>query len=152
MSRQDYVFFNTDFSPDEAARVMADKLGLELVPRREGVPEPVLVRQDPAGVAGRVGGPIAANYMSWPEEPEERAPFDDCRLMWSIWATQPGEDHEYQRMQADELFNLLVARLRWRAVLLDGVSYVRAAFDPRRGLRRFPPGTLAEVQDEHIWA
>lgn len=153
MSRFEYVFFDSDLSPDDAATVLADRLGLELIPRRAPcVPEPLVGRPSITESGGRIGGPISYNHLSWPEEPEERAPFDGCRLVWKLWATDPGEDYEYQRMQADELFNLLVGRLGWPAVLLDGLSFVRASFDPVRGLRRFPPGTLAEAQDEHVWA
>jgi hypothetical protein len=60
---------------------------------------------------------------------------------------------EAQRELALVFTRLFAQRMHLRAVLLDGFTWVLAAYDPERGYREFPPGTVEETRPyESLWS
>lgn len=156
MSQSEHIFFDVDLTADAAAGRIADSLGLEYVPVPPGDPGDTSVWASALhGVPGRIGGTITINYLinpDDPEDPEDQGVMSQCRLLWKIWRVrQPGEDYELQQQQAEQLFEALVERLSWPAVLLQGLDLLKATYDPAQGIRRFPAGTWPDLEHKHIW-
>ncbi len=152
MSTNEYIFLDVALDPAEAARQLAEALNMEFVPPPPGSQSgPVVRARSVGGTNGEVGGPLMENYLSDPSHQDERSPYDGCRLMWQVWSTEPGEDYAQQEEQAEQLFRAVVDRLGWPAVLLHDLDLIRASYHPQRGLRYFPSGTTAYVEDESVW-
>ena len=65
------------------------------------------------------------------------APVLACRFLF--------RGHDYALLQ------VLTGTVRWPAALVHGLDLLVATWDPDRGLRRFPPLTTVDLQDEPIW-
>ena len=81
--------------------------------------------------------------------PQDRSAIDDYQLVWKIWRSN--SDEEMQLEVAWALFQVLTGTVRWPAALVHGLDLLVATWDPDRGLRRFPPLTTVDLQDEPIW-
>jgi hypothetical protein len=147
MSTYEHIFLKTDASPEAAADELARALGMELLRDREGV---VVWAPGFGGVPGRVQGGLSPNiYGSAGDDPEDRSAIDDYQLVWKIWRSN--SDEEMQLEVAWALFQVLTGTVRWPAALVHGLDLLVATWDPDRGLRRFPPLTTVDLQDEPIW-
>jgi hypothetical protein len=102
------------------------------------------------GVPGRVQGSLSRNIYGAPDDdPEERPAIDDHELVWTIW--RPDSHEEMQLEVAWGIFLEITRTVRWPAALVDNLDLLVATWDPERGLRRFPPFTSVDLQDEPIW-
>ena len=147
MSTYEHIFLKTDASPEAAADELARALGMELLRDREGV---VVWAPGFGGVPGRVQGGLSPNiYGSAGDDPQERSAIDDYQLVWTIWRSN--SDEEMQLEIAWAIFLEITRAVRWPAALVHGLDLLVATWDPDRGLRRFPPLTTVDLQDEPIW-
>jgi hypothetical protein len=147
MSTYEHIFLKTDASAEAAADELARALGMERLRDREGV---VVWAPGFGGVPGRVQGGLSPNiYGSAGDDPQERSAIDDYQLVWTIWRSN--SDEEMQLEIAWALFQELTRTVRWPAALVHDLDLLVAIWDPDRGLRRFPPLTTVDLQDEPIW-
>ena len=147
MSTYEHIFLNTDASPEAAADELARALGMELLRDREGV---VVWAPGFGGVPGRVQGGLSPNiYGSAGDDPQERSAIDDYQLVWTIWRSN--SDEEMQLEIAWAIFLELTRTVRWPAALVHNLDLLVGTWDPERRLRRFPPLTSVDLQDEPIW-
>jgi hypothetical protein len=147
MSTYEYIFLKTDASPDAAGEELARALGMELLRDREGV---VVWAPGFGGLPGRVQGGLSPNfYGTAGDDPEDRSAIDGYRVVWKIWRSN--SDEEMQLEIAWAIFQELTRTVRWPAALVHGLDLLVATWDPDRGLRRFPPLTTVDLQDEPIW-
>jgi len=147
MSTYEYIFLKTDASPDAAGEELARALGMELLRDREGV---VVWAPGFGGLPGRVQGGLSPNfYGTAGDDPEDRSAIDGYQVVWKIWRSN--SDEEMQLEIAWAIFQELTRTVRWPAALVHGLDLLVATWVPDRGLRRFPPLTTVDVQDEPIW-
>ena len=147
MSTYEHIFLKTDASPEAAGAELARALGMELLADREGV---VVWAPGFGGIPGRVQGGLSANiYGSAGDDPQERSAIDDYQLVWTIWRSN--SDEELQLEVAWAIFLELTRTLQWPAAMVHNLDLLVGAWDPERGLRRFPPLTSVDLQDEPIW-
>jgi len=147
MSTYEHIFLKTDASPEAAADELARALGMELLRDREGM---VVWAPGFGGLPGRVQGGLSPNiYGSAGDDPNDRSAIDGYQLVWTIWRSN--SDEEMQLEIAWALFQELTRTVGWPAALVHGLDLLVATWDPDRGLRRFPPFTTVDLQDEPIW-
>jgi hypothetical protein len=147
MSTYEHIFLKTDASPEAAADELARALGMELLRDREGA---VVWAPGFGGVPGRVQGGLSPNvYGSAGDDPEDRSAIDDYPLVWAIWRSN--SDEEMQLEVAWGIFLEITRTVGWPAALVHGLDLLVGTWDPERGLRRFPPLTTVDLQDEPIW-
>lgn len=137
MSVTEDLFLMVDLPPAEAARRIADALGMDVKIRAGGI---YVGGCGFAGTDRHVGGRVYENLYS-EDDPahDERTVFDGHSLVWDI--SRSGADHDLQRAAARAIFDAVVTRLRWPAVLTHDLQTAVAAWDPEHGLREFPPHT-----------
>jgi len=130
--------------PTEAARRIADTLGLELSPGR---------RPGTQVVAGRIpgdtaysGGWVTSNFLASPDEPSILTYYD---VVWEI--RTPGHEDDILHAESLRLFNLVTAHLPWHALLHRDLSWLVAVWSPTNGRHDFPDRTSAESEHQHIW-
>jgi hypothetical protein len=147
MSTYEHIFLKTDASPEAAADELARALGMELLRDREGM---VVWAPGFGGVPGRVQGGLSPNiYGSAGDDPQDRSAIDDYQLVWTIWRSN--SDEELQLEVAWAIFLEITRTVRWPAALVHNLDLLVGTWDPERGLRRFPPLTSVDLQDEPIW-
>jgi hypothetical protein len=147
MSTYEHIFLKTDASPEAAADELARALGMELLRDREGA---VVWAPGFGGVPGRVQGGLSPNiYGSAGDDPQDRSAIDDYQLVWTIWRSN--SDEEMQLEVAWAIFLEITRNVRWPAALVHNLDLLVGTWDPERGLRRFPPLTSVDLQDEPIW-
>jgi hypothetical protein len=147
MSTYEYIFLKTDASPEAAGEQLARALGMELLRDDKGV---VLQAPGFGGLPGRVQGGLAPNiYGSAGDDPRDRSAIDGYQVVWTIWRSN--SDEEMQLEIAWALFQELTRTVGWPAALVHALDLLVATWDPDRGLRRFPPFTTVDLQDEPIW-
>jgi hypothetical protein len=147
MSTYEHIFLKTDASPEVAADELARALGMELLRDREGV---VVWAAGFGGLPGRVQGGLSPNiYGSAGDDPQDRSAIDDYQLVWTIWRSD--SDEEMQLEIAWAIFLEVTRTVRWPAALVHDLDLLVGTWDPERGLRRFPPLTSVDLQDEPIW-
>lgn len=147
MSTYEHIFLKTDASPEAAADELARALGMELLRDREGV---VVWAPGFGGLPGRVQGGLSPNiYGSATDDPQDRSAIDDYQLVWTIW--RANSDEEMQLEIAWAIFLEITRAVRWPAALVHNLDLLVATWDLERGLRRFPPLTSVDLQDEPIW-
>ena len=155
MSRLEYVYLDSDLEPAAVAVLVAQKMGLQYLPPDDPRGWAVLRAFDLAGVPGFVGGPIQAHRV-WLEDPDkgdEVGVDEGYRLRWTVWSEQRGDDYEDQERAAEALFLRFVDEVGWPSAFVthDG-HFLRATYDPDRGLRRFPERTAADSTGTPVWA
>ena len=147
MSTYEHIFLKTDASPEAVADELARALGMELLSDREGA---VVWAPGFGGVPGRVQGGLSPNiYGSAGDDPQDRSAIDDYQLVWTIWRSN--SDEEMQLEVAWAIFLEITRTIRWPAALVHNLDLLVGTWDPERGLRRFPPLTTVDFQDEPIW-
>ena len=147
MSTYEYIFLKTDASPDAAGEELARALGMARLRDRKGL---VVWAPGFGGLPGRVQGGLSPNiYGSAGDDPEDRSAIDDYQVVWKIWRSN--SDEEMQLEIAWAIFQVLTGTVRWPAALVHGLDLLVATWDPERGLRRFPPLTTVDLQDEPLW-
>lgn len=141
MSVTEDLFLRVHLPPVEAARELATTLDWE-IEIRDGTA--FLGRDGVGDVAGWVAGKVHANvYSDEPPDPQERTVFDGHPVVWEIF--RRGPELELQRRAARAVFDAVVERLRWPAVLTHDLQTAVAAWDPDHGLREFPDGTPVDA-------
>ena len=147
MSTYEHIFLKTDASAEAAGAELARALGMELLHDREGA---VVWAPGFGGIPGRVQGGLSANIYGAPgDDPQERSAIDDYQLVWTIWRSN--SDEELQLEVAWGIFLEVTRTLRWPAAMVHGLDLLVGIWDPERGLRRFPPFTSVDLEDEPIW-
>jgi hypothetical protein len=147
MSTYEHIFLKTDATPEAAGAELARALGMELLRDREGA---VVWAPGFGGLPGRVQGGLSANiYGSAGDDPQDRSAIDDYQLVWTIWRSD--SDEEMQLEIAWAIFLEITRTVTWPAALVHNLDLLVATWDPQRGLRRFPPLTSVDLQDEPIW-
>lgn len=141
-----------------AAEVLADTLELRRVERDGEVH--LGTRNSPDGSA-HIGGRLGRNVYGdfGPDDPAaateaDLSIYDDMPLVWSLWSadgTQKASLGEQMR-RARAVFDLVVERLGWPAVLTHDFEVLVATYDPEGGVREFPPGTPSDGTGRHLWA
>ena len=145
MSTSDHIFLRTGLTPTEAARRIADTLGLELSPGR---------RPGTQVVGGRIpgdltysGGLVTDNYLG--NEPDEPSALDAYDIAWAIRTTDRSTDRTHAESQ--RLFTVVTERLPWPALLLRNNTWLIAVWSPQHGRHDFPDRTTADRPHQHIW-
>ena len=137
---------------DRAARDLVSTLGLRLDRRSSGALYLGTDQLSPS--VGHVGGRIERNTyrMIDRETPEDFSVYDDFPIVWSLWS-DTGRDPEVaeQERRARAVFDLVIATLAWPSVLVHDFEELVATYDPERGVREFPPGTLSDGRHRHLW-
>ncbi len=140
-----HIFLSTGLAPGEAAAQLATAFGVEPVERDHGVY--VALRRDDA----QVGGEVIRNIYGAPPDPEpdEISAIDGYDIAWEIRRV-PADD-DARRAAARQLFDEIVERLRWPALLVDNFSTLVAGWHPSVGRTDFPAGTTPDVDDQRLW-
>jgi hypothetical protein len=147
MSTYEYIFVQTDASPEAAGEALARALGMELLHDSKGV---VVWSSGFGGVPGRVQGGLSRNLYGTPDDDsEDRSAIDGYQLVWTIWRSN--SDEEMQLEIAWGIFLEMTRTVGWPAALVHNLDLLVATWDPERELRRFPPFTSIDLQDEPIW-
>ncbi|MEJ2886981.1 hypothetical protein [Actinomycetospora aeridis] len=155
MSTFEDLFVDPGYADVElAARDLGHALGFDVsYGRSKGV---FVGTQQLSPTTGHIGGEIAINdYQSvGAAAPEDFSIYDDLPIMWSLWTGDicDGDLREAeQRRRARIVFDLVVERLGWSAVLVHDFEELIATYDPERGVREFPPGTPSNGTGRHLW-
>jgi hypothetical protein len=140
-----HIFLSTGLAPSEAAQQLATAFGVEPVERDGKVY--VALRRDDA----ELGGEVERNIYGAPPDPEpdEMSVIDGYDIAWEIRRIPP--DGDARRAEARQLFDEIVERLRWPALLVENLSSLVAAWHPSAGLTDFPAGTSLDADDEELW-
>ncbi|MGC1210865.1 MAG: hypothetical protein WA890_06290 [Micromonospora sp.] len=97
-----------------------------------------------------VGGELDRNYLADPQATgEEQSLLDDYDIVWDLGYT--GRDREVQLQEAQLVFDEIASEALWPAALVAGLDILVAAWDPRLGLTRFPPGTSPDGDQRSVW-
>lgn len=147
MSVVEFIFVDTELSPEAAAAEIAHALDMHLV--RDDKGKVFVGAESFGGIPGELGGEIYRNIYGGSVEPADRAPYMNHSLVWEV--RRPHSDEDTQVAAARAVFLAVTERLSWPAVFVHDLDLALAAWDPDRGLREFPPGTSVDAMHEHIW-
>ncbi|MEV6490820.1 hypothetical protein AB0M20_19710 [Actinoplanes sp. NPDC051633] len=140
-----HIFLSTGLGPSEAARQLATAFSVEPVERDGNVY--VALRRDDA----EVGGEVKRNIFGAPPDPEpdEVSALDGYDVVWEIRRIPADEDA--RAAAARQLFDEIIERLPWPALLVDSLSTLVAAWHPNVGRTDFPAGTTPDATDQELW-
>jgi hypothetical protein len=115
-------------------------------------PQGHLYVRRPGRHGGEVGGPLELNIYAAPpgSDPDETSALDGYEAVWEIRTTARSEQGQID--EARRLFDDIVAKLPYQALLTHGMSILVAAWSPKLGLTEFPPGTSVDIEDKEHWA
>lgn len=152
MSDNEEIWFDPGHGdPERAAADLAAALEMRLdhVGDEWYVSTDKLSDADPVRFWGRVEENLDSHFP--PEHwPDDYSIFSDLPLVWTVESVREGGVPLSDRARL--AFDRMVRHLPWRAVLTHGVAELVAAFDPERGFREFPPGTLSDGRHRESWA
>lgn len=149
MSTFENIFLHTGGLPvEQAAERLTDALGARITRKDDKV---YLARPMVGEPNGRVGGEVYANfYQTDTGDPAEASLIDDYDVVFAVWCNQRAE--ELQLMEAQKVFNEIIVKLRWPAVLVHNQDILVSAWSPALGRRDFPTGTTPDTDHKHLWA
>ena len=145
MSSSLHIFLSTGLAPHEAAQQLATAFDVDAV-ERDGRVFVALQRDD-----AEVGGEVKRNIYGAPPDPEpdELSVLDGYDIAWEVRRVPADEDA--RRAAARQLFDEIVERLRWPALLVGNLSTLVAAWHPSVGRTDFPAGTSPDADDQKLW-
>jgi hypothetical protein len=143
VSASEILFLHSGLSLEDTAAQLSDVLGFTV--EREG-DKLFLVRPEDNDV-DRLVGKLAENYLTPEPEPEPPHTIDRYPLMWELYR-KAVPDWQRQRQAARSVFDDVVAKLGWPALLTHDAQTAIADWSPTGGLRDFPPHT--SVDDERV--
>jgi hypothetical protein len=144
VSAVEVIFLAPGLSLEETAQHIADALSFEVRHDEQGV---YLVRAEPGGNGDRLVGELHANYLAPEPEPEPPHTIDRYPVMWRLHRKAVPDWHR-QRDAARAVFDELVDKLSWSALLTHDAQLAIADWSPEGGLREFPENT--SVDDERV--
>jgi hypothetical protein len=149
MGTFEQVFVKTGLRLEEVAARVAATFGMETARDEHGI---YLSADNLLGVPGRTGIELTPNVYSSASDlyPDERTAFDASDAVLGVWRAD--KDMDRQEQVARALFDGIVERLGWPAVLLHNMAILRATWNPRTGLREYPPGATPDPEDAALWA
>ncbi|GAA1158176.1 hypothetical protein GCM10009630_65430 [Kribbella jejuensis] len=152
MSTSDNVFVATDESVPEAARWLADVLGLEGVADAELKDDERLFRRSGRAGSAAVAIKVRPNGFAVVDpEPEEVQAIDRYPIDLSIW-TVGRKDEDRQLAETAAIFETLVAaRPDVPALLVHNLDTLVSAYLPGAGTHTFEPPITPDVEDIDTW-
>jgi hypothetical protein len=107
----------------------------------------VSLRRDEA----EIGGEVTRNIYGAPPdaEPDEISALDGYGIVYEV--RRVPSDEAAGRAAAQRLFDEIVERLPWPALLVDGLDILVAAWHPGVGRTNFPAGTTPDAGDQETW-
>lgn len=144
MSAVEVIFLAPGLTLEETAQRLGDALDFEVRHDEQGV---YLVRDEPGGDGDRLVGELHTNYLAPEPEPEPPHTLDRYPVMWRLHR-KAVPDWRRQREAARAVFDELVDKLRWPALLTHDAQAAIADWSPEGGLREFQDDT--SVDDERV--
>jgi hypothetical protein len=141
-----HIFLSTGLAPAETAQQLAVALDAEWVERDGSVY--VSLRRDDA----EVGGEVTENMYGAPPnpKPDEISALDGYDIAYEV--RRVPHDEAANRAAARQIFDEIVERLSWPALLVDGLDILVAAWHPSVGRTEFPAGTTPDAGDQELWS
>ena len=145
MSDSVHIFLSTGLTPHDAAGRLAAVLNTVPV-ERDG---DVFVTASVDGA--EVGGQVMRNTYGAPPDPEpdEISAIDGYDIAFEI--RHVPADEGARRAAARSLFDEIVERLDWPALLVENLGILVTAWRPGVGRTDFPPGITPDADDEEEW-
>jgi hypothetical protein len=147
MSSTANLFVRAGQPPADVARLLASVLGADVRVDAD------LVRVFRPGVEAEiVGGEVDTNRYGAPPDPEpdEFSVLDGYDTVFTVRSVPRGDDLLLREGRA--IFDIVVERLPWPALLLWNMSILVVAWNPAIGLTEFPPGTTPDMRHKQLWA
>jgi hypothetical protein len=139
VSASEYIFLRSGLDVEETAHTLADVLGFELEQKETGI---FLGRDNAGQVEDYIAGQVSSNYLA-ESEPEIPDAIDHYPLMWEVY--KKGIPDWIKQMEAGRaVFDEIVTKLRWPALLTHDSQIAIADFSPELGLRMFPADTSTD--------
>lgn len=99
-----------------------------------------------AWVSGKVGRNTFYEDPPSSEHPEVMSLYD---VSYDVWAPTP---EDVQIHEASLIFNYIIAKLNWPALLTHNGDLLVTAWAPALGRTDFPPGTSSYADGQKLWS
>lgn len=143
MSASEVLFLSSGLSLEDTRARLSDALGFKVEQEDD---ELFLVRPEGSGPDLLVGK-LTTNYLTPEPEPEPPHTIDRYPLMLDLYR-KAVPDWQRQQQAARSVFDEVVTKLGWSALLTHDAQTAIADWSAAGGLRDFPPDT--SVDDERV--